>query len=72
MCREGALCVRVVSELVLACIFQARKRGRKGKHSDTHQVVSEWESVCILQTEEKEDRALEDSVGTCLQVGSSP
>jgi hypothetical protein len=31
------------------------------------------ESVCILQTEKQEkDRVTEDSVRTCLQVGSSP
>jgi uncharacterized protein involved in tolerance to divalent cations len=44
----------VVSEQVLACIFQAG-RGKGGNHSDTHQVVSERESVCILKTEEQEE-----------------
>jgi hypothetical protein len=67
---------QVVSELVLACIFQAR--GVKKRRSTLIHI--KWYQSGILSVyfrqEEKrgaeEDRVVEDSVRTCLQVGSSP
>jgi hypothetical protein len=56
----------VVSEQI-SCLYISGERSEEGKkHSDICQVVSERDSVCILQMEEKaeEDRALEDSVLT--------
>jgi hypothetical protein len=52
-------CIKWYQSLFLVYIFQAREAIDK-EHSDTHQVVSEQNFVCILQAEErKEDRVLE-------------
>jgi len=61
---------QVVSSHIFCLYISGERSEEEKKYSDTHQVVSEWDFICILQV--REDRVTEDSVRTCLQVGNSP
>jgi hypothetical protein len=57
---QPRLC-QVVSKLIY-CLYISGKRSEEEKeHSDTHQVVSELISVCILQTEGERGRKHSDT-----------
>jgi hypothetical protein len=58
----SVIAIRWYQSLNLACRFQA---GRGREYSDTHQVVSERDSVCILQTEDAKGR---QSIGDSVRV----
>jgi hypothetical protein len=50
----------------LSVYFRQEEAGRGKEHSDTHQVVSERDSVCILQTEEARGR--QSTGGLCKDL----
>jgi hypothetical protein len=58
----------VVSEPVLACIFQAGREAKKESTLIHVRVVSERDFICILQV--KEDRVAGGLCNDCLQVGN--
>jgi hypothetical protein len=50
----------------LSVYFRQEEAGRGKEHSDTHQVVSERDYVCILQTEEARGR--QSTGGLCKDL----
>jgi hypothetical protein len=46
----------VVSELIYCLYISGKEENEELKNSDTHQVISELVSVCILQTEGERGR----------------
>jgi hypothetical protein len=49
---RGVRLHQVVSELISRLYISGKEENEELKHSDTHQVVSEWDSIFILQIEE--------------------